>query len=476
MKNYLSIATIAALVQARDYKKTILKVSKFGLAALMAFSVCNQSGAESTIPNSSSQTDANTDFAQLAQRPPSVNNTASPRDPCGDWNVFALDNVPVYWDRPGSPTFTYHFQVEFATQGDWKTAPIGVVLPGGPGAPSIGSGSGKIFPPTFNVIYTDVRGVGCNINPANPFRRDALTTEYYARDVLSIVKRVLGQRNYVLFGVSFGTAHATMMTNIAQREGIKAPNALILEGVLGNWWINVQEVADYNKAWTKAKALIPSGVAASFSQTPLPLGIPDSDWITFLTATLNAGTTPELGNNTAYYLRPLASTDTDELARAKAAILAKIAEIKAGIRPETAAVATVGYCTETAGSLYKRTLVNGEFVSIGPDLCPLLGLSFLHPYDSVQFPVTVPIYYFEGSDDPNTSPENAAYHFYNQTQTVRLFALIQRGGHTAMSGTLHQTGCTPAIFEAIATNPGGIWSALYQCHWEMNFSIRTAGQ
>jgi hypothetical protein len=116
----------------------------------------------------------------------------------------------------------------------------------------------------------------------------------------------------------------------------------------------------------------------------------------------------------------------------------------------------IGACTETAGSHYKRDLVNGEIVDTGPELCSLLGLGFVRPYDSAQYPVTVPIYYFEGSEDPATSPANAAYHFNHHTQANRMLTLVWGGGHTDMSGTLHQRGCTPAIFTAIARNPSGL--------------------
>jgi proline iminopeptidase len=350
------------------------------------------------------------------------------------------------------------------------------VIPGGAGAPSIGYAPGAVFPPTFNVIYTDVRGVGCNINADNPFTPDALTTEYFSRDVLSIVQ-VLGLRKYVLFGVSYGTVQATVMANIAQNEGIQTPSALVLEGISGHWSITARNVLDLNKEWTRTKALLPASVADSFSRTPLPLGLSSADWYSFLFSTLNAGTTPQWGNNAAHYLRPLGSSDPDVVAQAAIDIKNKIDGIKTGFPPETVRLATILHCTETAGSVYAKDFVNGEIVNTGQDACPQWGLGFVHPYDSAQYPVTVPIYYFEGSEDPDTSPENALYHFNHQTQANRLFNLVWGGGHTDMSGTLHQIpGCTPAIFTAIATNPSGLGAALQGCHWPMSVAFRAAGQ
>jgi len=384
-------------------------------------------------------------------------------------------DLPIYWGQAGSPTFTYRFQIQLA-EGNPSTAPVGIVLPGGPGAPSIGLPPGTIFPPSFNVIYTDVRGVGCNINSARPFGSDALTTEYFSRDVLSIVQ-VLGLRPYVLYGISYGTVQATVMAHIAQDEGIQTPSALVLEGILGNWQINSQSVG-LDTEWTDAKGLLPAGVADSFSRTPLPLGYPSADWISFLFTTLNAGTTPSLGNNTVHYLAPLGSSDPAVVERAEADIRNKMAQIKAGWKPETVRVATTLWCTETGGTLYLNDLVGGAIVKTGSDQCPLLGLDFARPYDSAQHPVTVPIYYFEGSDDPDTTLESAAYHFSNQTQADRVFTLIGGGGHTAMSGTLHEAGCTPGIFTAIATNPSATElnaTIIRGCSWSVLVTTRAAG-
>jgi proline iminopeptidase len=344
------------------------------------------------------------------------------------------------------------------------------VLPGGAGAPSIGYPRGTIFPPNFHVIYTDVRGAGCNLS-AN-FPPEALTSEYFARDVLSIV-RFLGLGEYVLFGISYGTVHATVMTNIAQREGIQAPTALVLEGILGTWKINAQEVVDYNREWARVKATLPASVVSEF-QIPSPYGISSGDWMTLLGATLNAGTTPQNGNNTYFFLNPLRDPITRPAALA--AIQDKIAEIKRGYRPDTVRLATILHCTETTGSVYAKDLVNGEIVNTGPDLCPLIGLSHDRPYDSVNYPVSVPIYYFEGSADPNTSPANAGHHFNSQTQANRYFTLVWEGGHTDMSGTLHQLpGCTAGIFTAIARNPSGFQAALDQCPWPKTLFVRPAG-
>jgi pimeloyl-ACP methyl ester carboxylesterase len=381
-------------------------------------------------------------------------------------------DLPIYWGQASSPTFPYYFQVQKATVGNPSTAPIGIMINGGAGAPSIGLPPGAVFPPTFNVIYTDVRGVGCNINPA--LKADALTTEYFARDVLSIV-RVLRLTDYVLYGVSYGTVQATVMANIARNEGMQTPSAVVLEGILGNWQLNKNDTVDLNKEWTKATALIPASVVTTLSQSSQPFGIPTLDWALFLTHTLNQGTTPRLGNNTAYYLVPLGSSDSSVAAQAKSVIQRMIAEFKT-VKIETILVSRVVHCTETGGSIHSRDFVNGRFVEIGADVCPQMGLTFIKPYDSAQYPINGPIYYFEGADDPNTDQESANYHFDHQNQADRVFTLIGSGGHTAMTDALGEIGCTAGIFTAIASDPSGVAAAIRQCDWPVTITTRGRGR
>jgi pimeloyl-ACP methyl ester carboxylesterase len=408
---------------------------------------------------------ANAKLIQTMQDLPSGGGDTA--DPCDDWNVIRID-VPIYPDRPGSPTFSYAYQIQFAT-GDWQTAPVGIVVNGGPGAPSIGMDRGRVFPPWFNVIYTDVRGVGCNINADNPFLLDALTTEYYARDVLAIVRKY-ALDDYILFGVSYGTVHGTVITNIAEREeeGVHPPKALVLEGILGTWEINRQDIVDYDLEWNKLKPRLPPSVVEALSRTPLPLGYSSSNWANFLAVTLNEGTTPAIGNSTIFHLTPLATGDPAGIAR----IHEKMAQIQTPGPKETIRIGIIGVCTETQGEHFAKDLVNGQLVFSGPEICRPWGLEFTHPYDSINYPVTVPIYYFEGENDPNTSPANAAHHFTHQTQADRVFTIVWGGGHQDLTSTLHQTGCTPAIFDAIEAGGVGFKAALESCHWGMSVTRR----
>src|SRR5260221_1679576 len=101
----------------------ILDLLKLSLAASMVFSACDQSRA-----------DDNPDLRPLAQTPPSLC-TAVPSNPeCTAPGVITCD-LPIYWGRPGSPTFPYSFQIQLATEGDPDTAPLGIMIPGGAGAP-----------------------------------------------------------------------------------------------------------------------------------------------------------------------------------------------------------------------------------------------------------------------------------------------------------------------------------------------------
>src|SRR5262245_46545579 len=69
--------------------------------------------------------------------------------------------VRLYPDRLDSPIWDFAIQVRYSNATFPLTMPWVVVLPGGPGSPSIGSDEGAI-PLRYNVIFTDPRGAGCN--------------------------------------------------------------------------------------------------------------------------------------------------------------------------------------------------------------------------------------------------------------------------------------------------------------------------
>lgn len=82
-----------------------------------------------------------------------------------------------------------------------------------------------------------------------------------------------------------------------------------------------------------------------------------------------------------------------------------------------------------------------------PGTC--LSIERTMPYDSSQHQIEdIPIYYFQGDNDPNTSLDQAKYHFENQNSPDRQFIEVAKGGHNPFS--IHLKDCQVELYKAIA--------------------------
>jgi len=58
------------------------------------------------------------------------------------------------------------------------------------------------------------------------------------------------------------------------------------------------------------------------------------------------------------------------------------------------------------------------------------------PFDSSDFQVGAPVYYFTGEFDPATPEWQAQYHFERQHSGPRTLVAVKNAGHFALSGSL----------------------------------------
>jgi pimeloyl-ACP methyl ester carboxylesterase len=367
--------------------------------------------------------------------------------------------LPLYWDRSGSPTFEYKFEVQRSSRPD---VPFVVVVPGGPGAPSIGYASfaGGSIPADLNVVYTDPRGSNCNAPPAGHFPLDAYATEYLARDVKAVIERLQLQDFYV-YGHSYGTVQATVLTSILERESTFVPSALVLEGILGRHLGNgyAEQIADFDTQWQAVKEMLDPGVAASFEQEPLPLGFTSRQWARYIAESLYEGVVPGVGIRLQIMLNQLAAGDpaTDDR------LTSYFSQLDGGFRYLVDPYVNAIGCRELYGTITGRDLVEGHLVPTSDDACKLLGVSFSDPYDSAAWPTTVPIYYFEGSNDPATPPSYAVYHFDKHRGSPRHFAYVLEASHDPLTQSLNTAGCSDAVWQSILFGSGTLRGALGRC-------------
>jgi pimeloyl-ACP methyl ester carboxylesterase len=113
-------------------------------------------------------------------------------------------------------------------------------------------------------------------------------------------------------------------------------------------------------------------------------------------------------------------------------------------------------------------LSNAELFSIQTpsapqqDLCKS-GFEY-HRYDSKYFQIPVPIYYLQGSADPQTPIKSARYHFKHQRKaSKKIFQVIKGGGHRPTESRINI--CTDQVWQMIfnAADFSGVLDAQGNC-------------
>jgi pimeloyl-ACP methyl ester carboxylesterase len=351
--------------------------------------------------------------------------------------------------------FTYRYTM---SAGSDHSAPTIIFIPGGPGQTSTDIPLG--VPSEMSLIRTDPRGVGCNQSDA--LTDKDLTSEGIARDILAIVRDQHLTR-YILHGVSFGTVVATMAAALANSENTPPPMAVVLEGTIGRAF----HAGEYDKAfitrWQRLRRQIPDRLRAELDRNELPLGVSSREmasWISALTIFAEMPTGRDFG---LFQLQRLDRVheepdDADNLRRQIHNLTAKPNEGRMRLHKNITCHELV---PDMRDVVYDFDLKNGELVDSGLRLCD--GVSLDRPFDSANYQISAPIYYFSGLEDPATPPFQARYHFENQkTVGQRTLVTIKDGGHQAFSNTLGD--CTTPIWRAIASgNSDEFDSALQTC-------------
>ncbi|HVO09731.1 MAG TPA: alpha/beta hydrolase [Vicinamibacteria bacterium] len=384
--------------------------------------------------------------------------TASPSAECFAGDVQTL-RLPLYWDRQGSPSFDYKFQLKTSSRAN---APVVIVIPGGPGGPSIGYAAlaGGALPADATVLYTDPRGSNCNAAPGGHFPVDAYRTEYLARDVKAVVEK-LQLRNFYVYGHSYGTVEGTVLTSILERESAYVPRGLVLEGTLGRHLAAgfPEQISAFDEQWQLVKEQLTPGVAEQFSGAALPLGFSSRQWARLITESLYEGVVPGLGIRLQVELDRLAAGD----AATNAQLTAYFDQLDLGFRYLVDANVNAISCRELYGSLFASDLSAGHLVPTGNDGCQSLGVAFSDPYDSAFWPTTTPIYYFQGSNDPATPPSYAAYHLDTHRGSPRHFVYVLEASHDPLTQSLTTAGCSGGVWRSILFGTGTLQDAVRPC-------------
>jgi proline iminopeptidase len=372
---------------------------------------------------------------------------------------------PMFPDRADSPAFGFSFKVHPGTDPD---APTVIYLPGGPGQAGItAERDPSLVPAAYTLIQTDPRGVGCNAPAsADHYPDDYYQTMHFATDVLAIVEH-LELDDYILYGVSYGTVLATVTASMAEAEGIKPPQALVLEGVVGQPFKDGEVEAPYQLEWRAIRDRLPENIRSQLMSEPLPLGLSAEEWGAGITTMLSVGMLQLEGTYAEALLYNLLPEATEEQRAGLRELVLQLghSDIDAfGMRLHE--VVACHEITETNFRAMK--LENGELVRTEA-YCTSDPVDL--PYVAGEWPVTAPIYYFNGTNDPNTPMWQAQVHYEAQTTAERHFVAISGGGHNPLIFNLDD--CKPDIWAAIDAGTG-FDEAIGRCGWPTQRTSATA--
>jgi len=365
---------------------------------------------------------------------------------------------PMFPDRESSPTFGYSFKV---WPGDPQAATI-IYLPGGPGQAGIEAQRTEGYaPPTFTLIETDPRGVGCNA-PPDPeyYPAEFYSSVHFADDVLAIVE-ALGLEDYLLYGISYGTLLGTVVASRAEARGLPPPRALVLEGVIGTTFSAERPAeAAFQTEWREVRDGLPEEIRSQFFADPLPLGLSGRQWGAGIQGMLPLGAGPDWGgvNFLAAALNVLAPGTPEASQNSIRDVVLALGESPvdaSGLRLHHEVT-----CREITDEDFGGfDLVEGELDPVDVDC---LDVELSAPFDAKDWPIRAPIYYFSGTDDTNTPPWQAQAHFAAQVAAPRQLVHVTAGGHNARAVNL--VDCDAALWQAMASG-AGFDAALGTCSW-----------
>lgn len=360
------------------------------------------------------------------------------------------DTVRTVAVETGGRLFAYRYAYRPAEDPDM---PVVFNIPGGPGQGSIGMPLS--VPYEFGIVRTDPLGAGCNANAA--LSADALDSEALAAAVLAVV-RDLHPRRYVLYGASYGTVVATIAASKARDAGLPDPVAVVLEAVIGRAYRPEESQQGFLAGWTRLKKRLPPGAVRVLSQDPPPLGVAPEIWGGWIQQLLLYGASP--GGGDGFAVDALSKLDPAAPEEGRQLVLDMLRQFAQPADAAHVALYRSIVCREidgaTRGQQTDVALRGGELVPLDPGFCG--GSSMTRPFDAARYPVSAPIFYFSGGEDPATPEFQTRCHYESQRSAAKTWVSVPTGGHLSLTDNLMD--CQDALWKDIAATGGSRFPAL----------------
>ena len=356
---------------------------------------------------------------------------ASPK--CDYSDVYQIQ-VSLNPKDPKSKKIPYYYRLKNGTDSQNPTV---IFIPGGPGEHSIGFD--PTVPAQYSLIQIDPRGTGCNQEVFDQEDRSFYNGENLAHDILELIIK-LKLKNYIVYGSSYGTVLATILTNTLAKKYTHQPISLVLESTLGRATESLKEAyGHFSEIWNeKFKPLTMEQKKPFLSDSPFGLTQEELGEFLFqalygeesyLDQLIKMGTKSENHD----YIKRAITRDLTALAKQEESeneyLFKKISCEELHRFPVAQPKLIAGKLEFEAASYY----------------CEEFFLS--NPFDSKNYPISVPIYYFVGKKDPITPPWQTNLHFIKQPElTKKTQTIISNEPHAALQAL---TECQTEVWEAM---------------------------
>lgn len=341
-----------------------------------------------------------------------------------------VDNISSFSISGYNQEYKYRF-----LKGSNPSLPVVIYLPGGPGSSSISNEDPRVST-EYGHIQTDPRGVGCNASFYKPYVN--LTSEDLADDIIQIIINE-NLDNYILYGVSYGTALATIVADKARRDPrVNNPMTVVLEGVLGRAFTPEEEDQGSLSAWKSFLEISNEENLNSFLNSFDQLGFDGFEIGSFISNMLRHGASPEDNEHTLNMLLNTSLTGQDRIDYYSRLI----SHFKSGVPDDINLIRLyqqIG-CEEFAMSGWS---LDEYFENRNLVLKPLpkeqnicKDFPFKKGFDSKDYQIQSKVYYFNGSEDPATPLWQSGYHQENQSLADKTSINVVRGGHNSFYNNL----------------------------------------
>ncbi len=346
--------------------------------------------------------------------------------------------MPIDHKNPNKGTFNYTFQLK---QGS-PSGPTVLYIPGGPGGDAINAKI-NIFPTSFNQVYIDPRGVGCNYLD-NTLPLSVINQDNHIDDLIEIVKS-LNSSQLMIYGISYGTIAATKLAHALESKNIPI-HTVVLEGTVGHQNDVAAEKAYLSDEYLTIESRLYERYRDAFPyyQSEKKLFNIDQDSLDrFITYTLLFGVDYVGDFLQRAHLLSQKEILSESEEKQKSSMIEDIYKYGAidWNEPSTSVVGKLNFFASVRCENLGQARSQEEICQNFHHLEGLPG------YDSKNYKLKSPIYYLHSNPDIATPIGGAYYHSQNQNKAqLKVFIESKGYGHHATYFDDQLGPCTPKLF------------------------------